>query len=268
MFGNDWTQELVENVVRIFGHKNNEGWQYAINGYIEFTLDVIRNQKFFEANGHYKWSRLEEVKSKYYDNENHMIKSYLPGIYLSHYLWPHHFKLLSFFREEVLKTLQDPCLFYEVGIGPGLYSKELLLAFPKIYGKGFDISTHSASFTSNVLESFGLLDRYEVKLGNIFTMQLPQERADFVVSQGVLEHVEQPERFCQILYEMSIGKAYITAAINAGQTDHIYLLRSPEEVEKMLKGVGWKILKRQAEYAYEGMPKEVTPCVAGFFCKH
>ncbi len=269
-FGEEWMRELVDNVVRIFGTEEDKGWEAAIRGYAEFSLDNMRHQKYFEQNGRYRWSRLEDIQTRYYENEEHMMRGYLPGMHLSHYLWPHHFKLLTFFRTQVLPNLNPaPRLFYDVGIGTGIYSRETLRHLPQVHGKGFDISRYSVAFTRHSLQAYDVLARYEFVLGNVFTMNVPLEKADFLVSQEVLEHVEDPARFLRILHDWvkPEGRAYITAAINAGLSDHIYLFQSPEEVAALLEQAGWKILKGHAEFAYEGMPAELTPAVAGFFCQ-
>ena len=93
--------------------------------------------------------------------------------------------------------------------------------------------------------------------------------ADFTICQEVLEHVEDPERLCQRLHNITRagGKAYITAAINAAHSDHIYLFRSPDEVRQLLESTGWKIIQSRAEYAYESNSAELIPCVAGYFCE-
>ena len=269
-FGPAWVEEITDNVLRLFGIEENREWEAVLQGYAEFALDAMRNQKYFEANGRYRWSTLREIQTHYYDNEDHMMRNYLPGMYLSHYLWPHHFKLLTFFRIEVLPTfVRPPILFCDVGIGTGMYSREVLRAFPRIRGKGFDISQYSVAFTRKLLQAYGVLDRYEFVIGDIFSAELPLQIADLVVSQEVLEHLEDPERFCRILYELTSdgGKAYITAAVNAGHSDHIYLFRSPEDVQAMLMKVGWRIVKSRAENAYQGKPVAITPCVAAFFCE-
>lgn len=269
-FGPQWVEEIADTVIRLIGLEEDGGWLAAIRGYAEFALDAMRNQKFFEANGRYRWSRLSEIQTNYYDNEDHMMKNYLPGMYLSHYLWPHHFKLLTFFRREVLARLEPPpTVFCDVGIGTGLYSREVLRAFPRVIGKGFDISPYSVAFTRKVLNAYGVLDRYQFIVGDIFSADASPAIADLVVSQEVLEHLEDPEGFCRILYEFAKvgGKGYITAAINAGHSDHICLFRSPEEVQSLLTKVGWKVARSRAELAYQGKPIHITPCVAAFVCE-
>lgn len=268
-FGEAWVEEVVDNVIRVFGSERDGGWEQALLSYRDFALDAIRSQQFFQSNGRYRWSTSSEIRQRYYDSEEHMMGGYLPGLYLSSYLWPHHFKLLTFFRQDVLPSVRPPRLVYDVGVGTGLYSRETLRAFPHALGKGFDISPHSIEFARKVLRAYGLVDRYEFVLGDILTVALPQDPADFVISHEVLEHLEQPKCFCEILRRLTRagGVAYITAAVNAAHSDHIYLFRSPQEVHEMLEETGWKVLTWRTEYAYPGEEVSVTPCVVGFLCR-
>ncbi len=269
-FGSVWVEQIVDSIVRLFGNESEGNWEQAIIGYGEFAIDSMRSQKYFESNGRYRWSTLDEIDNRYYRNEDHMMRRYLPGIYLSHYLWPHHYRLLRFFHDEVITRIEPaPAVFYDVGLGSGIYSRETMRAFPEARGIGFDISKHSIEFTRRVLQAYGVDNRYEFVKGNIFETKIPVGTGDFVVSQEVLEHVEDPKTFCEILYKLTKpdGHAYITAAVNAGLSDHIYLFRSPEEVQNLLEKCGWTILQTQTEYAYEGIPVDITPCVAAFFCE-
>lgn len=269
-FGDEWVNEFCQNLTQLFGSEGETGWEPAVRGYAEFALDTMRSQKYFERNHHYRWSRLADIRDRYYGNEKHMMESYLPGMFLSHFLWPNHFRLLRYFRNEILPAFATPpALFYEVGVGCGIYSRETLRRFPETVGKGFDISPYSVTFSRRVLEASDVAGRYDFALGDILTAHLPERKADFVVSQEVIEHLEDPRRFVGILYKLtkSGGKAYITAAVNAALSDHIYLFRSPDEVKTMLTDAGWKVLRERAEYAYGGFPIEITPCVAAFFCE-
>lgn len=269
LFGEPWVEEFVDNIDRLFGREAG-GWEAAVDGYAEFALDAMRNQKYFEANRTYRYHSLAEIEGRFYRSEAHMMRNYLPGMFLSHYLWPHHFRLLTFFREQILPAVPAGARrFYDVGIGTGVYSREVMRALPQASGTGFDISEYSIAFTRNLLTAFGLSDRYSFVLSNIYTASLPEAKADFLVSQECLEHLEDPTRFCEILLALTRpgGRAYITAAINAAHSDHIYLFRSPDEVRALLEGVGWRIMTFRAEYAYTDRPAELTPCVAGFLCE-
>jgi hypothetical protein len=65
----------------------------ALDGYAEFVNDSLRNQSFYEKHGRYKASSYAECVDAYYHNADHMMRCYLPGMYLSHLLWPQHYNM-------------------------------------------------------------------------------------------------------------------------------------------------------------------------------
>ena len=194
---------------------------------------------------------------------------YLPGQYLSHYIWPHHQRMLQHYFKELVPQISDEVsLFYEVGVGCGMYSQKTLEALPSARGIGFDISDYALEFTYRVVQSHGMANRYEVRNQDIIE-DAPDRKADLIISQEVLEHLEDPETFISALYDVTRngGWGYITAAINAAHTDHIYLYRSPNEVQEQVEMAGWKVLDVQTAENYPEKPREFRPTIAGFFCK-
>ena len=63
------------------------------------------------------------------------------------------------------------------------------------------------------------------------------------------------------------GHAYISGAINAAHTDHIYLYRSPDEVRGQLEATGYRVLDAQIESNYPEKPEAFRPTIAGFLCR-
>ena len=268
-FGEEWEREISINISRVFGETNNLQWEEAVSGYAAFCIDALKAQIFFEKNGRYKAASYADCLELCYHNPDYMKLRYLPGQYLSHYIWPHHQRMLRHYIKELIPEIRDEIsLFFEVGVGCGMYSQKTLEGIPETLGIGFDISNYALEFTYRVAEAHGLSDRYEVRNQDIVE-KIPEKKADFVISQEVIEHLENPESFISGLYKAtrSGGWGYISAAVNAAHTDHIYLYRSPDSVKKQIEASGWKILDVQIEENYPEKPKEFRPTIAGFFVR-
>lgn len=192
-FGATWLREFIENIEVVYG-KVDVGIEGrlgdALDGYAEFVNDSLRNQSFYEKHRRYRASSYAECVDAYYHNADHMIRCYLPGMYLSHLLWPQHYNMLRGFRDGMLRRLEQPKLFFEVGVGCGMYSKVLLERFPEIRGIGFDISPYALQFTKDLVTLFGRGDRYTIEQRDI--RHGYHEACDFLVCQEVLEHLENP----------------------------------------------------------------------------
>ena len=268
-FGTKWERDISKSIQLMFGARPNKKWDEAIHGYAEFCTEALRAQVFFEKHKRYQATNYQEVKKLCYNSATYMNKRYLPGQFLSHSIWPHHFKMLqgfkSFLKKELKKSIKTFC---EVGVGCGVYSKTVLEEVPGTRGTGIDISTYALRFTEKVVKAFGLWARYKTQKLDIFK-QTKSEKYDLVICQEVLEHLENPKKFIAELYNMTQpgGWAYITAAINAGHTDHIYLYKTSHEVKNDLMSVPWKIKMKQIEFNYPEKPKHLRPTIAGFFLK-
>lgn len=269
-YGENWLQEFIRNIEVVYGEirpGSEERMQDALDGYAEFCYDSTRNQVFYEKHGHYKASNYEEVKKECYLNEDHMTRCYLPGMYLSHLLWPQHFNMLRGFRGSILPRAAAAGLFFEVGVGCGMYSKVMLESLPGIRGVGFDISQYSLDFTKNIADQFGYGDRYSIVNRDISLGY--SEACDFLICQETLEHLENPDEFICWLYDLIKpgGSAYITAALNAAHSDHIYHFRDPLQLEQMLRAVGFQPGTLQEEFAPGSKPRLKTPSLAGYYCE-
>lgn len=266
-FGTIWEHELSENIERVFGAEPGPLWEEAIAGYTDFCTDALRSQIFFEKTGRYHASNYDEVAKDCYHSSEYMLKKYCPGQYFAHYVWPHHHRMLQRFRQ-LLKNMPDIETFYEVGVGCGLYSQKTLEELPNVMGCGFDISDYALQFARRVVDAHCLGPRYKTFNQNIIVMPI-REKADLVISHEVLEHLEDPQALVDALYAAvrSQGWGYITAAINAAHTDHIYLYRSPEEVQNQIERAGWKIEDIQVESSYKEKPEHLRPTIAAYLVR-
>lgn len=259
-FGPAWADDF-EGELQAFFAGDGEALAKAVDGYGVFALDAMKLQKRFDKERRYVPKSYADVAAAVYHSRSYMFDLYLPGILLSQFLWSHHYRQLLFFRERFVPRAKasGARLFYDVGVGTGFYSKEMLLALPHSRGTGCDISEHSLGHTTKMLERWELAARYEPRRVDILSADLPP--ADCIVSVEVLEHLEDPPAFLRALHRMLRpgGVGYVTAAINAPNADHIYLYRSISDVTNEIDGAGFRVLDHAEYLGYVPKPGESVP---------
>jgi SAM-dependent methyltransferase len=265
--GETWTEELARDLETIFPEARAESWSGPIEGYAKFTFDAAKSQRIFEKTGQYTGVSNDHLQEQYYRDPEFMFRNYLPGLFVSFYLWPHHFRLIEYYRAEIVPRLQSLGLktFCEVGVGTGIYSRETLRAIPDIAGVGYDLSDHSLRFAQQVMNRSGLGERYRTEKRNI--LESTPEPSDYLICQEVLEHLDDPAEFSRALYAMVKpgGYAYITAAITAGHADHVYVYNEPADAREHVAGAGFEVLSEKTDGA--DVYTTIQPRVSCFFCR-
>jgi 2-polyprenyl-3-methyl-5-hydroxy-6-metoxy-1,4-benzoquinol methylase len=264
-FGERWATEFDDFLHRMF--LDEEELRRALDGYVAFAVEAMRLQKRFERELTYVEKTYEEAARAVYRNREYMMSVYLPGLLLSHYVWPHHYRQKEFFQATFVPTvaLAGAASFVEVGVGTGLYSRLLLEHVPEAEGIGYDVSPSSCDYAALQMHRFGCESRFDVVLRDV-VRRPPHERTRFLVCVEVLEHLPDPVRLLLILRQMLEpgGKAFVTAALDAPNEDHIYLYRSPDEVLAHLRRAGFALEQYLAAAAYAPKEDEPVPVVAAF----
>lgn len=266
LFGEPWAIELEQVVEVLF--PNPEALSAAVKGYARFAMQSMRLQAEFERELKYRAKTHKQVSNEVYFSEQHMMQEYLPGLLLSHFLWPHHYRQLQFFESAFVEAMRvtDATSFLEVGIGTGLYSSLLLRKLPKIKGVGIDISPFSKGFTEAQMKVLDVANRYHIELRDVTTRPM-ETKANWLVCVEVLEHLDDPVAFLRGLRRsMEPGaRAFITAALNAAHADHIYLYRNSKEVLTQIVEVGFTLEQSFVATAYKPKSSGVpVPEVAAF----
>jgi 2-polyprenyl-3-methyl-5-hydroxy-6-metoxy-1,4-benzoquinol methylase len=268
-FGPAWKEDFEAELARFFDGQS-EALAKATDGYCSFALDALKLQKHFDKERRYRPTSYADVAAAVYHSRDYMFDLYLPGILLSQFLWPHHYRQLLFFRERFIPYARkrSPATFFDVGVGTGFYSKEMLALLPGIRGTAFDISEHSLAHTKLMVERWGFLPRYELRQQDILTIPNPPQ-ADCITSVEVLEHLEDPPAFLRGLHRMLRpgGTGYITAAVNAPNADHIYLYTSREDVAREITGAGFHIVDSEEYFGFVPKGNESVPSGAVFIVR-
>jgi SAM-dependent methyltransferase len=146
-----------------------------------------------------------------------------------------------------------------------MYTLLTMNALSDVQGIGYDISPHSVAFGRRVATAFGFAERFTFVEQDAFTNP-PKDKADYIVSQEVLEHLEDPLVFCKNLCGIlkDDGYAYITAAITAAHSDHIYLFKSPDELKSMLEAAGFLPVLYIEESSDDRRVPDKTPRICGY----
>ncbi|MFO1325286.1 MAG: methyltransferase [Burkholderiales bacterium] len=264
-FGDPWAIELEDVVTRLFD--DDRALALAVEGYSAFALDALRRQNRFDRERKYPEKSFAEAAADVYLNESYMTGQYLPGLLLSHYLWGHHYRQLRFFRDAFVAAMAlAPARFAEIGVGTGVYSRTVLAQVPAVDGAGFDISPSSKAFAEAHLARFGVGDRFAIEIRDVLA-DPPADKLHWLLCVEVLEHLEDPLKFLRGVRGLlaPAGKAFVTAAINAANADHIYLYRDAEEVASQLRAAGFAIEQYFVGNAYPPVtPDQPIPAVAAF----
>ncbi|MBX3548091.1 MAG: class I SAM-dependent methyltransferase [Xanthobacteraceae bacterium] len=260
-FGTEWLDHFERDLATFFGN-DQTALENATRGYIKFALDGMLLQRRFDKTRVYEPKTYEEAAAEVYQNEQYMHTLYLPGLYLSHFLWQHHYLQHIHFVKKFVPMLKQHGgkTFYDVGVGTGFYSREMLLAVPDMQGQGFDLSRFALDYTARMVKAFGADDRYKTNLQDIIEKP-PSTPADFVINVEVLEHLPDPVTFLKALNRMLApgGLGMITAAVTAPNADHIYLYNSVDEVAAQVREAGFKVIEQIEDAAYEPKPGQTVP---------
>ena len=264
-FGPAWADDFEEVLSTLCS--DDASLEAAAKGYSAFAFDSMRRQKAFEATREYPYKTYDEAASEVYFNDAHMAREYLPGLLLSHFLWPHHYRQLQFFDTAFIGAMRANPLqhFGEVGVGTAVYSRRILSKLPGSTGAGFDISPSSCRFAQQHVDAAGVQARYAMHQQDIIAN--PISPVPWLVCVEVLEHLEQPVEFLTALRKGLApgGKAFITAALNAAHSDHIYLYRNAEEVWQHLSAAGFTLEQSFVAAAYPPPVADVpVPLAAAF----
>jgi SAM-dependent methyltransferase len=261
-----WAPDFNNHLNKLFGDEPDH-YKNAVIGYSKFAIDAMRLQVLFNKNKSYERITYNEACKKVYMNKQYMNDLYLPGLFVSNFLWRHHYNQFKYYQNNFLPLLNktNDQRFYDIGTGTGFYTVQIYRHADTFKGYGIDISPYSRDFTKKHISAWGFQDEFTSLDKDIVNSHL--EPLPYIQSIEVLEHLENPQIFLNSLRKLlkKGGYGFITAALTAPNADHIYLYWSPDEVIKQLNLAGFEVNDCFEEAAYPASNKdEYPPKIAAF----
>lgn len=237
--------DLGETLLTWAKQQLGEGWlPILVDGYAFFVMDVNRHQHQYEKEGHYPNRSYDEVYDHVYGSEDFM-KYYHWGVYVTTFAWEHHLKIMQFFRQQFLPLLKDTEVkeVLEFGAGSGVWSLLLTQALKGSHVTGIDISPYSVQLANEFVATLGRTQDVQYHQADAITF-----KADSPKQAGLccflVEHLEHPENLLANLREnmTDSGYAFVTTALTAAESDHIYEFRYESEVLKLMEENGFRVI--------------------------
>ncbi len=242
-FGSDYLSDFDGHLRLLRRAYPERPWPaWPANGYISFNRMVLKEELAFRESGTYSAGAddMDRITADIYGSDQVMDGYYLVGLYATYFVWPHHYRMLNYYRRSFLGAEEgEATRFAEWGVGHGLLSAAALSRWPDARGWLFDLSAHSLGFAKRLLDAAGHAGRCEFVQGDVVTEpDLPM--VDRLVCSEVLEHVPRPDLVLERVRAALApgGRAFLTAAVNAPQADHVHLFRSDEDVFAMAVAAG------------------------------
>ena len=237
--------ELGEQLISWARGDLGDGYvQLLMDGYVALVMDVNRGQFAYEKRGRYEHSSYAKVFALTYDNPSFM-ENYHWGVYAATFLWEHHLRIYDYFRREFVERLisgvEAPSVI-DLGCGSGVWSL-LMLRSVQAQSQMVDISKTTVANTRRFVERNGFADRAHIHEGDALTFRA-KAPCDFGISSFLLEHLEHPGALlANIAANLKPGAhAFVTTALTAAETDHIFEFRRESEVIELCESEGFRVI--------------------------
>jgi 2-polyprenyl-3-methyl-5-hydroxy-6-metoxy-1,4-benzoquinol methylase len=204
---------------------------------------VFPEELFFRRNDRYRLSTFADALATVY-NDSAFMARYMNGLFVSDVLWLNHARAMQHFRDAYLAKLPAAGRHLEIGPGHGMLLHLAIESGRFDAMTAWDVSPTSVAHTKHMLSVIGHSGRVEVRQQNFLAPDLMKEntgRFSTVVLSEVLEHLEHPEEAMRIIAQLlhpEHGTVWINVPANAPAPDHLFLLRSLEQLEDLLRSVG------------------------------
>jgi ubiquinone/menaquinone biosynthesis C-methylase UbiE len=214
-----------------------------IDAYAGYTMEVNISQVAYEKRGCYEFSTFAEANMRVYQQSGYM-KDYYWGIFAILFCWSHYVELMEFYINRFVKKVPAGRLI-EIAPGHGAWGILAASFQDGLKIDGFDISPTSLEFAPKMAEGAGLSNRCSYFVQDATKLSGEAAKFDAAVCSFVLEHLEEPGQFLADFAPcLKPGAlAYVSLALTASQTDHIYEFKKESEGILLAEAAGFQLLE-------------------------
>ncbi|GBO52286.1 hypothetical protein APA_5376 [Pseudanabaena sp. lw0831] len=232
--------------------------EYAVNAYLKMCNDMMRCQVSFMRSGKYPVEISKETFDNVYNNPQEM-KSYMIGLAISQFLWESHYEMFSCLKSALKNYSKDTTSYLEIGPGHGLFLSQAVSTLQDCNKYiAVDISPTSIEITKSIMQELHANNKLNITYYNEDMLSLSLEhKYDFITMGEVIEHVSFPDKLLNQFHNLLAenGKGFISTCVNCPAIDHIYHFHSVDEIRKMFRNCGLKILDERV-CPVESLPME------------
>ena len=245
-------EECLRWATNAFGE---EALARAVDGYVIYAMEVNRAQQAYEREGKYAVSTFAEADRLVYQQPEYM-RNYYWGVFAILFCWPHYVELMEFYLERFVRRLSGGRLV-EIAPGHGAWGVLAVIGSDHLTLEGWDISPTSLELAPKIAAGAGVGDRCVYRLADATKIDHEQEKFDAAVCCFMLEHLEQPGDFFEGFAPSlkSGAKAYVSLALTASQTDHIYEFKLGSEAILMAEHAGFELLECRVAQPKRQLPR-------------
>jgi 2-polyprenyl-3-methyl-5-hydroxy-6-metoxy-1,4-benzoquinol methylase len=225
-----------------------------VDGYAFYTLEVNRAQQAYEKRGYYECTKFAEADARVYQQSDYM-RDYYWGVFAILFSWGHYVELMGFFLGRFVAKLPSGNLI-EIAPGHGAWGVLAVTNREGLTLEGWDISPTSIELAAKMAAGAGVGDRCKYQLGDATKIEHSSGRYDAAICSFMLEHLEEPGQFL-IDFAPSLRSgalAFVTLALTAAQTDHIYEFKHESEGILFAEAAGFELLECRVARPQRLMP--------------
>ncbi len=227
------------------------GLQAVVDDYQFICEMVLKEEIYFRRNGTYRLSRFEDALRTVYSDKLLMTR-YMNGLLASAVFWVNHTRAFEHYVEKFLPLISTGGRLLEIGPGHGLLL--YLAAESQNVGAvtGWDVSRASLDLSRHALDALGVKKAVLLEEHNIFEPSIMRAETsaqfDAIVFSEVLEHLEDPAGALKVLHHLCRpgGIIWINVPANSPAPDHLFLVREPDEVTRLISDAGFEIVASDA----------------------